>query len=128
MPNEIVNAPDNNCSDSIATPSTTTINYGDAIILHVDGILPEGARIEWTADNGNFSYSSSADGTTCKISPKSSGKTVFTATVCDKDGNVISTDTQEMTAKAGFFDKIVAFFKKIFGLSKTIPEAFKGIF
>ena len=106
------------------------LSYGDAIILHadIDGTLPEGTRIEWTASNGNFDMSVSSDGLTCKISPKSSGKTVFTVTVYDKDGNVISTDTQEMTAKAGFFDKIVAFFKKIFGLTKTIPELFKVIF
>ena len=115
---------------SIRTPSTTTINYGDSIILHadIDGTLPAGARVEWTADNGNFDMSVSADGTACKISPKSNGKTVFTATVYDRDGNVISSDTQEMTAKAGLWQKIVAFFKKIFGLTKTIPEAFKGIF
>ena len=120
---------ENEIKVSIRNPSTTTINYGDAIILHadIDGTLPEGARIEWTADNGNFSLSVSADGTTCKISPKSSGKTVFTATAYDKDGNVISSDTQEMTAKAGLWQKIVVFFKKIFGLTKTIPEAFKGI-
>ena len=109
---------------------TDKLSYGDAIILHadIDGTLPEGTRIEWTASNGNFAMSVSSDGLTCKISPKSSGKTVFTVTVYDKDGNVISTDTQEMTAKAGLWQKIVAFFKKIFGLTKTIPEAFKGIF
>ena len=46
----------------------------------------------------------------------------FTAMVYDKDGNVISSDTQEMTAKVGLLQKIVAFFKKIFGLTKTISE------
>lgn len=30
--------------------------------------------------------------------------------------------------KAGFFRKLIAFFKKIFGMTKVIPEAFKGIF
>lgn len=110
--------------------SKNTIRYGDSIILHaeIDEGLPEGAYIIWTADNDNFSYSVSADGSTCTISPNKSGSTTFTATVYDKDGNIISSDTQEMTAKAGFFDKIIAFFKKIFGLTKTIPEAFKGIF
>ncbi|MGN0547510.1 MAG: leucine-rich repeat domain-containing protein [Acutalibacteraceae bacterium] len=113
----------------VKKPSTSSISYGDSIILHVDSsIIPEGGYVEWAANNGNFDMSVSADGTTCKISPKSSGKTVFTATVYDKNGNIISSDTQEMTAKAGFFDKIVAFFKKIFGMTKTIPEAFKGIF
>ncbi|MGN0573885.1 MAG: InlB B-repeat-containing protein, partial [Acutalibacteraceae bacterium] len=114
---------------SIRTPSTTSVDYGDSIILHldIDRPLPDGAYIEWSESNGNFDMSVSADGLTCKILPKSSGKTVFTATVYDKDGNVISSDTQEMTAKAGLWQKIVAFFKKIFGLTKTIPEAFKGI-
>ena len=113
----------------IVKPSQATVNYGDSIVLHADfdRTLPDRARVEWTADNGNFSMSVSADGTACKISPKSSGKTVFTATVYDKDGDLIGSDMQEMTAKAGFFDKIIAFFKKVFGLTKTIPEAFKGI-
>ncbi|MDY5948417.1 MAG: hypothetical protein SPJ42_04140 [Oscillospiraceae bacterium] len=113
----------------IVKPSQATVNYGDSIVLHADfdRTLPDRARVEWTADNGNFSMSVSAEGTACKISPKSSGKTVFTATVYDKDGNVIGSDTQEMTAKAGLWQKIVAFFKKIFGLTKTIPEVFKGI-
>ena len=107
---------------SICKPSTTTINYGDAIILHaeLDGTLSEGERIEWTADNVNFKYSPSADGFTCKISPKSSGKTTFTATIYDRYGNVICYDTQKMTAKAGLWQKIIAFFKKLFGLTKTI--------
>ena len=115
---------------SIKYPSTSTISFGDSIILHsnIDRPLPDGAYIEWSESNGNFDMSVSADGLTCKISPKSSGKTVFTATVYDKDGNVLSSDTQEMTAKAGLWQKIVAFFKKIFGLTRTIPEAFKGIF
>ncbi|MGN0545962.1 MAG: hypothetical protein ACI4I3_01405 [Acutalibacteraceae bacterium] len=52
---------------------------------------------------------------------------MFTATVYDRDGNIIRSDTQEMTAKAGLWQKIVAFSKKIFGLTKTILESFKGI-
>ena len=111
----------------IRNPSTTTISYGDSIILHVDidGELPSGYYVEWTASNSNFSYS--ANGTTCTISPEKSGDTTFTATIYDADGNAVSTDEQTMTSKAGFFDKIIAFFKKLFGLTKTIPQAFKGI-
>ena len=115
-------------NEIVKNPSTSSITYGDLLVLHVDSSkIPEGGYVEWTSSNGNFDMSVSADGTTCTVSPKSSGKTVFTATIYDKDGNAISTDTQEMTAKAGFFDKIIAFFKKIFGLTKTFPEAFKVI-
>ncbi|MBR3818603.1 MAG: leucine-rich repeat domain-containing protein [Clostridia bacterium] len=113
----------------IKNPTTTTISYGDAIILHIDDSkIPEDGRIEWTASNGNFKLEPSADGKTCKLLPSSSGKTTITATVYDENGNQISTYDQEMTSKAGFFDKIIAFFKKLFGLTKVIPQAFKGMF
>lgn len=111
----------------IKNPSATTISYGDSIILHagIDGTLPSGTYIEWTASNGNFTYSVSEDGTTCTLSPSASGSTVFTATIYDSEGNELATDEQEMTSNAGFFQKIIAFFKKIFGLTKVIPQAFK---
>ena len=113
----------------ICNPSQTEINYGDSIILHADTKnLPEGAYIEWSADNGNFKIVSySADGSGCTVTPDATGDTTFTATVYDADGKEICSDTQTMTAKAGFFQKLIAFFKKLFGLTKVIPEAFKGI-
>ena len=114
-------------ADVVNKPTQTTISYGDAIVLHVDeSKIPAGGRVEWTASNGNFSYS--ANGTTCTITPNKKGDTTFTATVYDAEGNIISADEQVMTSKAGFFDKIIAFFKKLFGLTKTIPEVYKGIY
>lgn len=110
----------------IRKPSQTEIKYGDSIILHADtNNLPEGAKIVWTADNANFTYTASADGATCTVSPSASGDTTFTAIVYDKDGNEIGNDSQTMTAKVGFFQKLIAFFKKLFGLTKVIPEMFK---
>lgn len=111
----------------IRTPSVTTINYGDKIILHADitGELPAGYYIEWSVSNGNFDTVISADGTTCTITPKSDGKTIFTVTVYDTERNTVSTDEQSMTSKAGIFYKIIAFFKKLFGLTKTIPQFLK---
>lgn len=111
----------------IRKPSTTTISYGDSIILHADVTnLPAGAYIEWTSsDNGNFSYVVSKDGTTCTITPETSGNTTFTATVYDSNGKVLDSDEQVMTAKAGFFDKIIAFFKKLFGMTKVIPQFYE---
>ena len=110
----------------IPTPTEATISYGDSIILHAEASkIPEGGYVEWTASNGNFSYSVSDDGLTCRISPKSSGTTEFTATVYDANGNAVSTDTQQMTSKAGFFNKLIAFFKKLFGLTKVIPQVLR---
>ncbi len=114
----------------IRKPSATTISYGDSIILHADvnEALPSGWKIKWTADSGNFSFSSSADGSTCTITPNKSGDTTFTVTVYDEKGNVVSEDTQTMTSKAGFFDKLIAFFKKLFGLTKVIQQSIDTIY
>jgi hypothetical protein len=114
----------------IRTPSRTTIQYGDSIYLHADTKnLPEGAYIEWTADNGNMKIVSySMDGSACLVTPSESGVTTFTATVYDADGNVIDSDTQTMTSQASFWRKIVGYFKKLFGLTIVFPELFRGIF
>ena len=113
----------------IRQPTETVISYGDSIILHADATeIPANGYIEWSASNGNFDMKVSADGSTCTISPKKSGDTTFTATIYDAEGNIVSSDEQVMTSKAGFFDKIIAFFKKLFGLTKTIPEAIKVIY
>ncbi|MBR0360592.1 MAG: leucine-rich repeat domain-containing protein, partial [Clostridia bacterium] len=96
---------------TVETPTVSTINYGDSIVLHVDpSKIPEGGYVEWYPSNGNFGYSVSADGTTCKITSSTSGDTTFTALIYDAEGNIVSADTQTMTSKAGFFDKIIAFF------------------
>lgn len=116
-------------SVSIREPSRTEINYGDSIVLHSDvEVLPDGWTIKWVADNDKFAYTVSDNGKICTISPSASGETTFTATVYDAQGNEVSSDEQTMTSKAGFFDKIIAFFKKIFGLTKNYSDFFKGIY
>ncbi|MBQ2775847.1 MAG: leucine-rich repeat protein [Clostridia bacterium] len=109
---------------TIIEPDRTTVNYGDSIALQINiGNLPAGVTIEWKASNNNFEYVVSEDGKTCTITAKSSGETTFTITVVDSKGNQIGeTATQKMTAKAGFFHRLVAFFKKLFGLTKAIPR------
>ena len=113
----------------IATPTETIISYGDSIVLHIDPTkIPEVGYIKWSASNDNFKYSVSLFGTTCTIIPEKSGDTTFTVLIYDSEGNLVLTDEQTMTSKAGFFDKIIAFFKNLFGLTKTIPEAIKVIY
>lgn len=114
-----------NAKIEILAPSSTEIKCGDGIILHVDAVVPEGARIEWEASNSNFSYSYSADGKRCTIYSKEDGVTVFTARIVDANGNVLCEDEQSMTSKAGFLWKIIAFFKQIFGLSRIIEQVIK---
>lgn len=114
----------------IRTPSTTKISYGDSIILHLDAnmALPSGYRVVWGVSNNNFDYTVSADGTTCTITPIKSGDTTFTVTVYDENGSAVSEDTQVMKSKAGFFDKLIAFFKKLFGLTQVIQQSIDTIY
>lgn len=111
----------------IQKPSQNTISYGDSIILHVDlsEALPRGWYIEWTVNNDNFARAESDDGKTFTISPNKSGDTVITVTLYDENGYVISSDEQVITSKAGFFQKIIAFFKSLFGLTQVIPQVYK---
>lgn len=116
---------------SIRIPSTTTVKYGDSIILYVDTAcrLPADTKIVWTPSNNNFIISeTSKDGRCCKITSKRSGTTTFTVSLVDSNGNVLDTDTQEMTSKACCFYKIIAFFKRIFCLTKTISQIYNGVF
>ena len=109
----------------ILTPSQSIINYGDSIVHHIDvEIIPEGGYVEWTASNGNFANSVSEDGSTCKITSSVSGDTIFIAVVYDEDGRPIFTDEQVMTSKAGFFQKLISFFKNLFGISRIILQSF----
>ena len=120
---------------TIQNPSTKTIRYKSGIILHATADnLPAGAKIVWEKDNDNFSMSDDGNGN-CKIISKANGSTTFTAKVKlangsiakDSNGNEISAQVT-MNSKAGFFDKIVAFFKGLFGGNKVLPQLFKGIF
>lgn len=109
--------------NAINPPSTTQINYGDSINLHVnDALIPEGGYVVWTADNNNFVLTPSSDGKSCVIQPDKSGSTTITATIYNAEGNEISSDTQTMQSKAGFFQKLIAFFRRLLGLTKNYPN------
>ncbi len=103
----------------INAPSKTTVNYIDSITLTVDASkIPEGGYVVWNVDN--FNFIPVEDGNDLHITSFSSGDTTFTATVYDAEGNAVGTDTQVVNSKAGFFQKIIAFFKILFGLAKAI--------
>ena len=116
---------------SINTPSTTTVSYGFTLNLHANVTdLPEGARIVWSMDGSGFELIPSADGMTCGVKSVSKGSATITAKVVDKNGNPVKdangneiTASQSLTSKAGFFQKLVAFFKKLFGSNMVIPSS-----
>ena len=116
---------------SIRTPSVTTVSYGFTLNLHANVTdLPEGARVAWSMDGSGFELIPSADGMTCGVKSVSKGSATITAKVVDKSGNAVKnangneiTASQQLTSKAGFFQKLVAFFKKLFGSNMVIPSS-----
>ena len=116
---------------SIRTPSTTTVSYGFTLNLHANVTdLPEGARVVWSMDGSGFELIPSSDGMTCGMKSVSKGSATITAKVVDKTGNAVKdangneiTASQQLTSKAGFFQKLAAFFKKLFGSNMVIPSS-----
>ena len=116
---------------SINTPSTSTVSYGFTLNLHANVTdLPESARVVWSMDGSGFELIPSADGMTCGVKSVSKGSATITAKVVDKNGNAVKdangneiTASQQLTSKAGFFQKLAAFFKKLFGSNMIIPYA-----
>ncbi len=120
-----------NAKLSIKSPSTSTVSYGFTLNLHANVTdLPDGARIVWSMDGSGFELIPSADGMTCGVKSVSKGSATITAKVVDKTGNAVKdangneiTASQQLTSKAGFFQKLVAFFKKLFGSNMVIPSS-----
>ena len=116
---------------SIRIPSVTTVSYGFTLNLHANVTdLPEGARVAWNMDGSGFELMPSADGMTCGVKSVSKGSATITAKVVDKSGNAVKdangneiTASQKLTSKAGFFQKLAAFFKRLFGSNMVIPSS-----
>ena len=112
----------------IKTPSTTTVNYGETLVLQLEEFeLPEGYAVEWIVDGSGFSKAVSEDGTECRLTSTANGTATVTAKIVDEngeavldgDGNEIS-DSITLTSKAGFFQKLISFFKNLFGINRDI--------
>ena len=120
---------------SIVLPSTTTVSYGFTLNIHANVTdLPEDARVVWSMDGSGFELIPSADGMTCGVKSVSKGSATITAKVVDKKGNAVKdangseiAASQQLTSKAGFFQKLAAFFKKLFGSNMIIPYALEWI-
>ena len=117
-------------------PTTSTVNYGDTLILHANiSEVPEGCSIVWSVEGTGVELSPSADGTTCAVTCTGSGGVAVKATVVDENGNVITdsegnecSSARILTAKASFFQKLISFFKNLFGMVRIIPQLLKTAF
>lgn len=109
----------------IKEPKTKSISYKDGVLIRPNfAFIPEGATVEWTADNSCFNWSVDAEGNVKAISA-SSGDTTFSAKVKLADGTYLTdmygneiVSTTTVKSNAGFFQKLVAFFKSLFGATK----------
>ena len=109
----------------IREPKTKSINCKDGVLIRPNfAVIPEGAKVEWTASNGCFNWSVDAEGNVKAIS-NSSGDTTFAAKVKLADGTYMTdmygnevVDQTTVKSNAGFFQKIIGFFKGLFGLTK----------
>ena len=108
-------APEEVVTVYIHEPSSTTIRSEDGIVLHaiVQGNM-NGKTVEWTASNDEC-FDTDTSGNDITIISKKKGTTVFTATIYGADGRPVSSASIEMESKAGFFDRIGGFFRKLFG-------------
>ena len=75
--------------------------------------------------------SQNADGSVCEIKSTGSGTVTVTAKVVDKNGNPVMngnseiSDSQKVVSNGGFFQKIISFFKNLFGINRTIIQMFR---
>ncbi len=117
--------------------STDKLNYGEKILLHIYiADLPEGASVKWTTSNvavlrisnENAVCESHQDCVTCTVESVGSGSAEITGTVVDENGEPVLREGEEikvsytMKSKAGFFQKLISFFKNLFGISRIIPQ------
>ena len=135
--NTAVNPPiiedETNIELEIKKPSTTTVNYGDTLILYADlkdTNMPDGCSILWTVEGNGMNINPSDDGMTCKVTSVQNGTVTIKATVVDESGEPLLDDEEteisasvQINSKVNFWQKIVSFFKNLFGISRIILQS-----
>lgn len=112
-------------------PSSRKINYGETLRLSTDFEPQFGERICWYVDGKKM-----GEGKSFNVSFEGGTKTVEVIVILiDRSGNVLRdangntiSDSETVTVNDGFFQKIISFFKNLFGMNRTIVQAFKGIY
>lgn len=108
-------------------PGSRTIKYGEILRLTaITNNMPADAKIYWYVDGVKR-----GEGTTFEVSP-TSGSVQVTVKLVDSRGNVLEnangdeiSDSQKVAVKAGFFQKLISFFKNLFGMNRTLVQVIK---
>lgn len=105
-------------------PGTAKIKYGETLKLTaVTTIKVADTKIYWYVDGVK-----KGEGETFSITFKKGTKTVE-AKIVDSDGNALEdengneiSDSQKVTVNSSFWQKIVSFFKNLFGMNRTVIQ------
>lgn len=115
----------------IRKPSVTTLKYGQSLTLHAETAnLPAGARILWT-EGSDLVNRPGQNNDAYTVKAEKSGTVHVTAYLVDNSGNLIRnssgdaiTARQDITMRCGLFEKIGAFFRRLFGVRTHFPDVF----
>lgn len=102
-----------------------TINYGETLRLTAEITnQPINANIFWYVDGIKR-----GEGLVFEVSPES-GSVEVTARLVDANGNILNdkdgneiSDSQKVSVNSGFFQKLISFFKNLFGINRTVIQA-----
>lgn len=112
------NPSDNPGDGEINPPSKTSINYGDTLVLTLNEFeVPAGMAIEWVVEGSGVEISVSSNGRECRVTSVANGNAkVSVKLVSDNEEEVV--DEITINSKAGFFQKLISFFKNLFGSNR----------
>ncbi|MDY5948161.1 MAG: hypothetical protein SPJ42_02840, partial [Oscillospiraceae bacterium] len=109
----------------IKKPSTSTVKYGETLILHANTVsLTDDVRIEWSVEGKGVTIKPSDDGKTCAVTSTSTGNVTVKAKYIDSNG-VDHVSEQKIESKANAWQKIVSFFKNLFRVNRVITQTIK---
>ena len=120
-----------NAEFKIREPSTKTLNYGHTLVLTTESKnMPQGSYTEWVIPNKlavikNDWIPITAD-KTCEELVIAIASTADDETIVNAEGDH-AIDYITIECKSNFFLKLIAFFKKLFGISMVIPHLLEGI-
>ena len=120
-----------NAEFKIREPSTKTLNYGHTLVLTTESKnMPQGSYTEWVIPDKlavikNDWIPITAD-KTCEELVIAIASTADDETIVNAEGDH-AIDYITIECKSNFFLKLIAFFKKLFGISMVIPYLLEGI-
>lgn len=107
----------------LRNPGTATVDYGESLRLTAEHNGTNGETVYWYLDGVL-----AGKGDTVTVTPHSAGSEV-SAVLCDKDGKELAdmdgntiTDSQKIAVNAGFFKRLISFFKNLFRLDRTVTQ------